>query len=1046
MSAGALAQRSAWTRRLFGRTAGRPPEEPLATDPRAEEVRVALALNGGVSLAVWMGGCGVELDCARRAHLGTEAVADGVPERAVYAALCRAFGRLFVVDVMSGASAGGINGALLGAAIAKGRRLHPDFIREKWLNLGDFDRLMQSGSNPSPQSLLQGKLFTADLRQAFDELVGPTPDPRTTPPPGQRPAPLDVDLDITTTDLTGTPVRFRDHWHQDLEAREYRAMFRFRKAEHFEPERLAASARASASFPLAFEPFQVTGAPARLASFDRPRWVLDGGLLDNAPIAAALELIPTRAADRQVRRFVCYLNADPVIPADPLPGEPTVATIAGHLVNLPREAPFVDQLHAIELATRRGLLQDAAPAIALLDLELKTLEATATVLLPAYQRSRLLLSLEEILGQPAKARATFDAWGDRLPPWIPATLAARGVDERWQWGLRPAQRALYLLLDAIRRAARDAEIDARLDLFAARAQVDEQLLVLEGQRGALLWKREPSQDAMSAAINSWATIDPMPAIEAAVAAVVAVADRLGDDAEALFGPDVETPVPWFLRRALAVEVVRRALSAGEDIESAQELRFAALTPNAPGLLFTAAPWSQKGWSTPTDKVLGIQLGHFAGFYRRSWRANDFMWGRLDAAARIVDMLVSPRRAQQLRKDAGDPPEAAGPDGRRPLAGGRPWELLADALLPDDATAAQHKLVDEALAGAPGDYPRESLAAALEHDLTRTEHPGRLTRILCTRAVQLEILAHELLYLERESKGDVALGAGTPALDLGADLDAALESLRAEPSLAKRLLADDEVVSRLAVRTGARASLAALAVLRSTPLPVARLLSPVRAFLLSAVGSVARWWGYRAAVLLGFWSAALFLGARVVQTQTSAMALPLDGRWLASVLVAAIALLVVAGVVLVPGLRAARASAAPRRLAEGVLAVLLLLTGAGAILIGLLAGLSLTQAIAAPGAKAPPAWVLGLVLAPFAGIPLAAVPAVARGSYESVMSKAWAGKAALLATAIAAVPLAVASVGPLGDAIGQERWRSIVALLALAGAPLIAFVHLFAWRR
>ncbi|HEU0316712.1 MAG TPA: DUF3376 domain-containing protein, partial [Solirubrobacteraceae bacterium] len=769
MSTREFAPWSAWTRRPLGRPEAPAPEEPLASDPRAEEVRVALALNGGVSLAVWMGGCGVELDCARRAHLGSEAVADGAPERAVYAALCRAFGRVFVVDVMSGASAGGINGALLGAAIAKGRRLDPDFVREKWLDMGDFDQLMQSGANPNPQSLLQGNLFTEDLRRAFRDLVGPTFDSRTTPPPGQRPAPLDVDLDITTTDLTGEPCRFRDHWHQDLEAREYRARFRFRKAEHFEAERLAAASRASASFPLAFEAFEVTGPPAKLANFDSPRWVIDGGLLDNAPIAAALDLIPTRPADRQVRRFVCYLNADPVIPTDPPPGEPQVAAIAGHLLNLPRQAPFVDQLYAIERATRRGVLRTAAPQVALLDLDLETLEATARALLPQYRRSRLLLSLEEILGDPAKARATFDVWRDRSPPWIPQSLDAQRADGHWQWGLRPAQRVLYLLLDVIRSAAATARIDSRLDLFAARATVDEHLLELAGKRAGLLWKRERSQDPMSVAINFLAEMDPMPAIEAAVAAVAAVADQLGD-ATAVFGTGAEPRAAFFLRKALALEVVRRALSAEEDIDSAQELLFAALTPEAPGLLFTATPWSERGWCKPTDKLLGLHLGHFAGFYRRSWRANDFMWGRLDAAARIVDMLVSVSRAKQLRDDAPGAADGADPGGRGSLAGGRPWEVLADALIPADATEQQRKLVDEALAGAPDDYPRGSLAGALEHDLTRAAHPGRLTRILCTRAVQLEILAHELTYLERESKGDVALGAGTPALDLG-DLDA-----------------------------------------------------------------------------------------------------------------------------------------------------------------------------------------------------------------------------------------------------------------------------------
>src|SRR2546423_4808556 len=93
------------------------PTLDLQDDPRTEEVRVAMALNGGVSLAVWMGGCVVELDCARRAHLAPEPVAEGVPDRTIYNGLCRAFARALVIDLMSVASAVGINGALLGAAI-----------------------------------------------------------------------------------------------------------------------------------------------------------------------------------------------------------------------------------------------------------------------------------------------------------------------------------------------------------------------------------------------------------------------------------------------------------------------------------------------------------------------------------------------------------------------------------------------------------------------------------------------------------------------------------------------------------------------------------------------------------------------------------------------------------------------------------------------------------------------------------------------------------------------------------------------------------------
>ena len=275
-------------------------------DPRTEEVRVALALNGGVSLAIWMGGCAVEFDCARRAHLAPE---EG---RSVYHGLCTALGRMLVIDVMSGASAGGINGALLAAAIRHRRRLGATWMRDRWLVLGDFARLMHRTSNPAPTSLMQGDLFASDLETTFDELIDGD---GSAPPPGQEGlGSLDVLLDVTTTDLRGERRAFRDAWGSDLVAREHRALFRFRRDADYGPQTLAAAARATASFPLAFEPRRIESAAAALAGFSSSRWVIDGGLLNNAPIAAAIALIPTRPAERQVRRWLCYMNADP--PAD----------------------------------------------------------------------------------------------------------------------------------------------------------------------------------------------------------------------------------------------------------------------------------------------------------------------------------------------------------------------------------------------------------------------------------------------------------------------------------------------------------------------------------------------------------------------------------------------------------------------------------------------------------------------------------------------------------------------------------------------------------
>ena len=63
--------------------------------------------------------------------------------------------------------------------------------------------------------------------------------------------------------------------------------------------------------------------------------------------------------------------------------------------------------------------------------------------------------------------------------------------------------------------------------------------------------------------------------------------------------------------------------------------------------FATRPLRNEGPNSGREKLTGLNLAHFSAFYRRAWRANDFMWGRLDAATRIVDLMVSSTRNVQL---------------------------------------------------------------------------------------------------------------------------------------------------------------------------------------------------------------------------------------------------------------------------------------------------------------------------------------------------------------------------------------------------------------
>ena len=57
--------------------------------------------------------------------------------------------------------------------------------------------------------------------------------------------------------------------------------------------------------------------------------------------------------------------------------------------------------------------------------------------------------------------------------------------------------------------------------------------------------------------------------------------------------------------------------------------------------------------TPQDKLTGNEAARLGAFLKRSWRANDWMWGRLDGAQRMLVLLLDPARLRQLRRCAAE---------------------------------------------------------------------------------------------------------------------------------------------------------------------------------------------------------------------------------------------------------------------------------------------------------------------------------------------------------------------------------------------------------
>src|SRR6185503_2763840 len=104
-------------------------------------------------------------------------------------------------------------------------------------------------------------------------------------------------------------------------------------------------------------PQKLFGDAARIAGFEgATRYAIDGGLLENAPIKQAIEMLPRRRTSGPTARFLCYVNAAPTAhqPPDVDPRQPSLAQVLGYTFNVPRDARVVDQLLALEDVTQRA--------------------------------------------------------------------------------------------------------------------------------------------------------------------------------------------------------------------------------------------------------------------------------------------------------------------------------------------------------------------------------------------------------------------------------------------------------------------------------------------------------------------------------------------------------------------------------------------------------------------------------------------------------------------------------------------------------------------
>ena len=720
---------------------------------RQKELRIALICYGGVSLAVYMHGVTKELwklaRASRRYHAKEASLAPPGSVEAVYADLLaelerRGGLRLRVLpDILSGASAGGINAVFLAQAIHSGRSLEP--LTELWLANADVERLIDPDAKPwsrftkawaSPiawwmlrrpgnavsESVaaetreevrekvshlirsrwfappFSGPGFSALLAQALDAMAAGEADGPLLPP-GHP-----LDLFVTATDLHGRIEPLRIHSPPLVEESEHRLPIAFSNpvprqadASYAALPELVFAARATASFPGAFPPLRLAEIDAllerrgedwpgrdaflrRIMPTHSARGTLDavslidGSVLVNAPFSGAIDALAGRPAQREVDRRFVYIDPRPDrIDARSARAEGEVGwfgTIFGSLSTIPREQPIRDNLEVLEAQSRmarrlgrivRALRPEVEHAVErlfgrtlLLDrptprrLAIWRERAQSAAVAQAgfayhgYAQAKLT-GIVDALARGAVAVAPNLSEPDR--PAIAAALFAaldrrdssspsRGGDDAAaiaflrSHDIRFRIRRLRLLA---RRMARDWDADDAIPedaLESAREQLFAMLaLYFPTERIAAM---DVADQAASVLTDPDGYIDAL-----AEARDLRTVDR---EAEQLLSAALfDAPKP--LRRRMLLTYLGFPFY---DIATLPLLRNESLTEFDPVKVDRISPDDataiREGGAKAT--LRGTEFYNFGAFFSRAYRENDYLWGRLHGAERMIDLVCS----------------------------------------------------------------------------------------------------------------------------------------------------------------------------------------------------------------------------------------------------------------------------------------------------------------------------------------------------------------------------------------------------------------------
>jgi patatin-related protein len=721
---------------------------------RQKELRIALVCYGGVSLAVYMHGVTKEvwhLARASRAYHDGDEKPGGVA--GVYRDLIdhiereRQLRLRVLPDILTGASAGGINAVFLAQAVHSGYSLDP--LTHLWLDMADVDELVDPDARPMwrfakfwseplvrwvltrPGNLVSesvapetrdevrrkvsrfirgrwfeppfsGAGFSALLERAFAAMERTAPEAPLLPP--RHP----LDLFVTATDFHGHLSLLRLNSPPVVEESEHRMPIDFRSRtpaaggrDFADPVELVFAARATASFPGAFPPLQVaeidalaerTGRnwPGRRHFFERIMPVhlrentldevalIDGSVLVNKPFEGAIAALRGRPAQREVDRRFVYVDPRPDRSSAlrELEKKPVgfFSAIFGSLSTIPREQPIRDNLEALEEQSREALRLRRIVARLRPDVEGAVEQLFGRTLFLDKPTARRLSNWRQRAQTAAAEQAgyAFQSYAQAKVSGIVARLAKLTLQAAPQLGLPDAQAIEAVFREELARRGLESlsapgggAHEGAIAFFRSHdLGFRIRRLRLLARRLARDWEADPdipdaaletARDSLYAILALYFDREGLTALgpdfeklaENVLLDPGAVLDHLEnrrllpqvDDQAELLLAEALTLMPKDLKRRMLLTYLGFPYY---DVATLALLRDEGLTEFDPAKVDRISPEDarsiREGGTRAT--LRGTEFYNFGAFFSRAYRENDYLWGRLHGAERMVDLLGS----------------------------------------------------------------------------------------------------------------------------------------------------------------------------------------------------------------------------------------------------------------------------------------------------------------------------------------------------------------------------------------------------------------------